>query len=61
MVGRLIAKPPEALRQTQKLLRYGDHHEIVERMKLESSHFAERLSSAEVKQAIAAFFAKKPR
>jgi hypothetical protein len=30
-------------------------------MELESSHFAERLESAEVKQAITAFFAQRAR
>jgi enoyl-CoA hydratase/carnithine racemase len=55
----LLAKPAEALRQTQRLLRYEAAGEILERMKLESSLFAERLSSAEVKEAITAFFAKR--
>jgi enoyl-CoA hydratase/carnithine racemase len=55
----LLAKPAEALRQTQRLLRHEAAGEILERMKLESSLFAERLSSAEVKEAIAAFFAKR--
>jgi enoyl-CoA hydratase/carnithine racemase len=60
IVARLLAKAPEALRQTQKLLRLGACDEVVERMKVESSMFAERLSSAEVKEAIAAFFARRP-
>ena len=55
----LLAKPPEALRLTQQLLRSGASDEILERMDLENGHFAERLSSDEVKQAIAAFYAKK--
>lgn len=55
----LLAKPPEALRQTQRLLRHGDLDEIMERMRLESSLFAERLKSAEVKEAISAFFEKR--
>ena len=58
-VARLLAKPPEALRQTQKRLRQGAREEIMERMELESSLFTERLASAEVKEAITAFFAKK--
>ena len=53
----LLAKPPEALRQTQKLLRHGARDEILERMKMESSLFAERLASSEIKDAINAFFA----
>ena len=59
IVERLLAKPPEALRLTQKLLRQGGSDETIERMELESSHFAERLQSAEVKAAIAAFFGRK--
>jgi len=59
IVAALLAKPREALRLTQKLLRTGTQDEILARMKLESSTFAERLASAEVKDAIAAFFAKK--
>lgn len=59
LVRTLLAKPPEALRQTQQLLRHGQRDEIIERMKLESSLFAERLSSAEVKAAITAFFEKR--
>jgi enoyl-CoA hydratase/carnithine racemase len=56
LVDRLMAKPPEALRLSQKLLRHGTSAEVLERMELESSAFAERLQSAEVKGAIAAFF-----
>jgi enoyl-CoA hydratase/carnithine racemase len=59
IVQSLLAKPPEALRQTQRLLRRGAREEVLERMKLESSLFAERLASAEVKDAISAFFAKR--
>jgi enoyl-CoA hydratase/carnithine racemase len=57
IVARLLAKPAEALRETQRLLRHGSATEILERMELESQAFAERLASAEVKDAIAAFFA----
>ena len=60
-VGALLAKPAEALRQTQALLRGQSNAEIEERMELENSHFAERLASDEVKQAIASFFAAKAR
>jgi enoyl-CoA hydratase/carnithine racemase len=59
VVASLLAKPPEALRLTQRLLRQGASAEILERMKLESSLFAERLQSAEVKEAITAFFEKR--
>ncbi len=59
--ARLLAKPREALRLTQKLLRKGDADEILERMELENGHFSERLQSSEVRDAIAAFFQKRPR
>lgn len=59
LIATLIAKPPEALRQTQALLRREDTDEILERMSLENGHFAERLQSDEVKAAIAAFFASR--
>ena len=56
-VAALLAKPPEALRQTQALLRREDIDELLDRIELENGHFGERLASDEVKQAIAAFFA----
>jgi enoyl-CoA hydratase/carnithine racemase len=59
VVEALLAKPAEALRHTQRLLRHGQSTAILERMELESQAFAERLESAEVKQAIAAFFASR--
>src|SRR5206468_2722610 len=59
VVAALLAKPPEALRQTQRLLRHGARDEILERMKLEGDLFAERLASAEVKEAIGAFLEKR--
>ena len=60
IVAALLAKPAEALRQTQRLLRRGTRDEILERMRLEGDLFAERLASAEVKEAISAFFEKRP-
>ena len=59
LVGALLAKPAEALRRTQHLLRHGTRDETLDRMKLESAEFAERLASSELKAAIAAFFAKR--
>jgi enoyl-CoA hydratase/carnithine racemase len=59
IVRALLAKPPGSLRQTQRLLRHGRADEILERMQLESSAFTERLASAEVKEAIMAFFEKR--
>ena len=56
-VSALLAKPAQALRLTQRLLRRGPVEEILDRMELENGHFAERLASDEVRQAIAAFFA----
>jgi enoyl-CoA hydratase/carnithine racemase len=59
LVAALLAKPPEALRQAQRLLRHGTRDEVLERMRLESAAFAERLASPEVKEAIGAFFEKR--
>lgn len=59
ITSALLAKPPEALRQTQGLLRHGAREEVLERMKLESTVFADRLSSPEVAEAIGAFFEKR--
>ena len=61
LVAALLAKPPEALRQTQALLRREAIDEILARMELENDHFGERLASDEVKQAIASFFAARGR
>jgi enoyl-CoA hydratase/carnithine racemase len=57
VVAALLAKPAEAMRLTQALLRRSDRAEVLERMEIENGHFAERLTSDEVKQAIAGFFA----
>jgi enoyl-CoA hydratase/carnithine racemase len=59
IVDRLLAKPPEALRAAQLLLRHGSRDEVLDRMRLEGDVFAERLSSPEVKEAISAFFEKR--
>lgn len=59
LIGELLAKPPEALRQAQRLLRHGKRDETLERMQLEGSVFADRLGSPEVKEAITAFFEKR--
>lgn len=58
-VAALLAKPEMALRLTQKLLRHGLSAEILERFELENAHFSERLQSAEVKEAITAFYEKR--
>lgn len=57
IVSALRAKPAEALRLTQRLLRRGNTDELLERMELENGHFSERLTSTEVRDAISAFFA----
>lgn len=59
VVAALLAKPVEALRITQRLLRHGTGDELLERMELENGHFSERLQSAEVKAAITAFFRRR--
>ncbi len=59
IVAALLAKPPQALRLTQQLLRRDRADEVLDRMALEGSHFAERLSSPEVAAAITAFFERK--
>jgi enoyl-CoA hydratase/carnithine racemase len=59
VADRLLAKPADALRETQRLLRHGTREEIMERMKLESAVFGQRLASPEVKRAIDAFFASR--
>ena len=56
LASALLAKPPEAMRQTQALLRRENRDEILQRMELENGHFGERLQSDEVKAAITAFF-----
>ena len=59
LLAALLAKPVEALRQTQHLLRHGMREEILERMKMEGDLFSERLATVEVKQAISDFFTRK--
>ena len=61
IVEALLAKPVEALRLTNGLLRRAQEQEVLERMDLENGHFSERLESDEVKRAIAAFFERKNR
>ena len=59
IVAALRAKPAEALRLTQRLLRLGQTDEVLERMERENGHFSERLTSEEVRDAISAFFASR--
>jgi enoyl-CoA hydratase/carnithine racemase len=59
IVAALLTKPAEALRQTQRLLRCEAREEVLERMRMEGAAFAERLQSAEVKEAIEGFFQRR--
>ena len=61
LVSTLLAKPPEALRQTRELLRHGTREELLGRIELESRAFNQRLKSPEVKTAITAFFESRSR
>lgn len=56
VVASLLARPHEALRLTQRLLRGTSHDEVLEQMTLENSYFSERLTSSEVREAVTAFF-----
>jgi enoyl-CoA hydratase/carnithine racemase len=56
VVCALLAKPTDALREAQRLLRHGTRDEILERMRFEGQVFAKRLESAEAKAALTAFF-----
>ncbi len=55
----LAAKPPAALRETKALLR-GDAAHIKAVIAAEAKVFSARLQSAELQEAVAAFFAKRP-
>ena len=57
IVAALLAKPAQAMRLTQALLRRSDRAEVLQRMEVENGHFSERLTSDEVRDAITAFFA----
>jgi enoyl-CoA hydratase/carnithine racemase len=59
ILAALLAKPPEALRQAQRLLRHGTREDVLAQMRLEAAVFAERLGSPEAKEALSAFFEKR--
>ena len=59
MAATLAAKPPTAVRLAKALLK-GDGSDIRARMDAEGVHFAAQLKSAECREAIAAFFEKRP-
>lgn len=54
----IAAKPPEAMQISRDLLRM-PRAELVERIKLEAGHFAERLQSEEARNALMAFLTRK--
>lgn len=57
---RLAAKPPGALFAARRLMRIGVERAALDRIAEEGSVFAERLGSAEAKEAFAAFLEKRP-
>ncbi len=59
LADRLAAKAPEALRATKALLKSASVT-VAGRMEEEATVFARQLHSAELKEAVAAFFAKRP-
>ncbi|GGA76950.1 enoyl-CoA hydratase [Brucella endophytica] len=54
----IAARPPEAMQITKALLR-GPDEPVGDRIAREARHFAERLTSQEAREAVAAFLAKK--
>lgn len=54
----MAQRPPEAMRLTKKLLKR-DMDKVEEAMKIEAGHFAERLVSAEAREAFSAFLEKR--
>lgn len=54
----LLAKPPQALAATRRLMR-GDRAQILDRIDQEAELFREMLDSAEAQEAFAAFFEKR--
>ena len=57
--ARLAAKPPTALRTSKALLKEAGHATVKERIAHEAGFFARQLASAEVREAISAFFEKR--
>jgi len=56
---RFNALPPGAVRETKKLLRRADRETLLAAIQVEGGVFAERLQSAEAKEAFSAFFQKR--
>jgi len=60
MAARFNALPPAAVRASKHLLRAGLKDAVAHALQAEAAVFAERLKSAEAKEAFQAFFAKRP-
>ncbi|RCW78194.1 crotonase/enoyl-CoA hydratase family protein [Phyllobacterium bourgognense] len=58
VAAEIAAKPPEAMQISRDLLRM-PREDVVERIKLEAKHFAERLQSEEARGALMAFLTRK--
>jgi enoyl-CoA hydratase/carnithine racemase len=59
VAARLAAKPPTALRLTKQLMRQG-RGDVAAQMAAEGAHFRTQLQSAEAREAMTAFFEKRP-
>lgn len=53
--SELAKRPPEAIRETKRLMRAADGEEVLEAMRAEATIFAERLKSQEFLDAVARF------
>jgi enoyl-CoA hydratase/carnithine racemase len=56
---KLADKPAASLRLTKRLMKQGQTAAVTQQIKLESSHFGERLNSPEAKEAFSAFLEKR--
>ena len=56
---KLADKPAASLRLTKRLMKQGQTAAVMQQIKLESSHFGERLNSPEAKEAFSAFLEKR--
>jgi enoyl-CoA hydratase/carnithine racemase len=56
---KLASKPAASLRLTKRLMKQGQMAAVEQQIKLEASHFGERLDSAEAKEAFSAFLEKR--
>jgi enoyl-CoA hydratase/carnithine racemase len=59
MAARFKALPPAAVRDGKRLMRAGSKDAVARALQAEATIFAERLKSAEAKEAFQAFFAKR--